>query len=117
MKVAKTSQGTPAAKATSFTSLLLTTTATIVGSVATGTIVMVLSTALQEMSAQMQSSAIDSVLDLVGTIFFTVLNVIAAGAESVQSGFMIGLYAGITLIVLYLVFKWLTISKGWQLTP
>ena len=88
-----------------------------VGSVAVGTITMVLYTAFQEISERMQTSAIDSFLDLVGTIFFTILNVIAAGAESVQSGFMIGLYVGITLSVLYLFTKWLTISKGWQLTP
>jgi uncharacterized membrane protein len=88
-----------------------------VGSVAVGTIAMVLYTAFQEISERMQSTAIDSFLDLVGTIFFTILNVIAAGAESVQSGFMIGLYVGITLSVLYLFTKWLTISKGWQLTP
>lgn len=101
-------------KSSSPTSLLLSTAFILVGSVVTGTLAMVLTASISEVSQQMQSSTIDTFLDLVATIFFTVLNVIAAGAESVQTGFMVGLYAGVALSALYLVYKWLTISKGWH---
>jgi hypothetical protein len=98
-------------------SLILSTAMIMVASITTATIAMVAVAAYGEVSHQINSAAIDTFLDLIATIFFTLLNVIAAGADSVQMGFMVGIYVGIALSALYLVNSWLFVQKGRHLFP
>lgn len=86
-----------------------------IAAVVTSTVAMVATTAIGEVSRQINSAILNDFFDLIGTIFFTILNVIAAGTESIQMGLMIGFYAGIAMSVAYLVYSWFAPRMGSQL--
>jgi WD40 repeat protein len=67
------------------------------------TVAMLLLVAVQEVQRQMGAAATGGLFDLLTVIFFTVVNVIAAGAGSLYSGALIGLTASAAIGVVYLV--------------
>jgi hypothetical protein len=81
-----------------------------VAAVLLSTVAMALVVSIAEVNRQMSIAATDSLFDLVAVIFFTVLNVIAAGAGSVYAGAKIGLYASAAISVVYLLL-WLLIRE------
>lgn len=77
------------------------------------TVAMILSVSIAEVNRQMASAANGGLLDLIGAIFFTILNVIAVSSDSLYLGAEIGLYTGATISVVYLLLlsfagDWLT---------
>ena len=93
--------------------LIQTVVAILLAVPAASTIAMILSVSVAEVNRQMASAANGGLFDLIGAIFFTMLNVIAVSSNALYVGAKIGLYAGAAISVVYLLLlafagDWLT---------
>jgi hypothetical protein len=78
-----------------------------------GALVMVLIEAIAEAQRSMSAAATGGLFHLIATVFFSTISLVANGSEFAYRGGVIGLYVGIAMALVYLLWV-LTAAQGWQ---
>jgi WD40 repeat protein len=85
----------------SVSTLIQPVAAIMVAAIIVSSTAMVFSVSIAEVNRQMDTAAIGGLFDLIAVIFFTLINVVAAGKDSLVNGAKIGLYMGAAIGVAY----------------